>query len=100
MGSKKQVLKQKNGHKVDNCLAIRPENGSRHTNFFVRIQPKTLEIQIVEDLSRSKPRDAPPKNLRFLENQEEVSILLHPEMGQKARFGNEHGHEMDKVLAI
>ena len=25
---------------------------------------------------------------------------LNPEMGQKVRFGNEDGHEIDKVLAI
>ena len=45
------------------------------------------------------PRCA-PQNLRFLENQEVGEILLNPEMGQKVRFGNEDGHEMDKVLAI
>ena len=63
----------------------------------MRIQPKTLEFQIVEDLSRSKHHDAPPKNMKCLENQE---ILLNPEMGQKASFGNEYGHEIDRVLAI
>ena len=26
--------------------------------------------------------------------------VLNPEMGQKVRFGNEDGHEMDKVLVI
>ena len=26
--------------------------------------------------------------------------VLNPEMGQKVRFGNEGGHEMDKVLVI
>ena len=27
------------GHEMDKVLAIRAENGNRHTNFFVRIQP-------------------------------------------------------------
>ena len=27
------------GYKMDNDLAIRPENGNVHTNFFMRIQP-------------------------------------------------------------
>ena len=38
--------------------------------------------------------------MRFLENQEVGEILFNPEMGQKAKFGNEGGHEVDKVLAI
>ena len=48
------------GHEIDKVLIIWPENGSRHTNFFMRIEPKTLEFQIVEDLSRSKPHNVPP----------------------------------------
>ena len=27
------------GHEIDNCLTIRPENRRSHINFFVRIQP-------------------------------------------------------------
>ena len=38
--------------------------------------------------------------MRFGEIQKVNEILLNPEMGEKGRFGNEDGHEMDKVLAI
>ena len=66
----------------------------------MRIQPKALEIQIGEDLPRSKPRDGSHQNIRFLENQEVGEILLNPEMGQKVRFWNEDGHELANCLTI
>ena len=66
----------------------------------MRIQPEALENQIVEVLSRSKPHDGSPQNMRFLENQEVGEILLNPEMGQKVRFWNEDGHENGNFLTI
>ena len=59
MGQKSRFGNE-DGHEMDKVLAIRAENGSRHINFFIQIQPETLEFQIVEDLSRSKPCDVPP----------------------------------------
>jgi hypothetical protein len=38
--------------------------------------------------------------MRFLENQEVSEILFNPEMGQKVRFWNEDGHELDNCLTI
>ena len=52
MGQKAKFWNE-DGLEMDKVLAIRAENGSRHINFFVRIQPQPSKNQIVEDLSRS-----------------------------------------------
>lgn len=49
-------LWNKDRHKVNNCLVIWPETGRIPVNFFMRIQPQAIRVQIVEDLPRSKPK--------------------------------------------
>ena len=41
-----------------------------------------------------------PQNTKSLENQGSVEILLNPEMGNKVKFANENGPEIDKVISV